>query len=223
MEAAAEKRKEATEQLAGTRGTAGNLAIFGLSQIYNDLVTFKAQLLDPAKRTPAPWFWLPPVSVAERNYFHFDVASLAFLFQSQTQGASIMPMRVAIEQDRFASWLETLGLRSKFHQQFMPPIIEQIQQEHGLDHQPTERELREAMGERTYHELRNYFADVERLVDLGIRSSKTLADELRAVLVTELPGQIIIGFERAGELLGGISPVMQARNEMARREPPGAG
>jgi len=218
-EAAAEKRKEAAEQLAATRATAGNLAIFGLSQIYNDLLAFKRQFLDPAKRTPAPWFWLPPVSVAERNYYHFDVVSLAFLFQSKTPGAPIMPTRIAIEQDRFATWLETLQLRSKFHQQYLPPIIEKLQKEHGLSYQPTEQELREAIGERIYQELRNYFSDVERLGDLGVSSSKSLGDDLRAVLVSDLPGQIIIGFERADEMLGG-SPLMQARNEAAQREPP---
>jgi hypothetical protein len=218
VQAANEARANAAAELAGRRATAGNLAIFGLSQIYNDLATYKKQFLDFAHKSPAPWFWLPPSTIAERNYYHFDVPGLAFLFQSRTPAAPIMVMKLAIEQDRFATWLETLKLRAQFHSQFIPPVIERLQQTYGQSYQVTEAELREAVGDRVYAELRNYLADIENLLHRGLKSAKELGDELRTVLTTDLPGQIIIGFERADEI-GDGSP-MQARDEMARNEPP---
>jgi hypothetical protein len=206
-------------ELAGRRATAGNLAIFGLSQIYNDLAIYKRQFLDPANRSPAPWFWLPPTTVAERNYYRFDVPSLAFLFQSKTPGAPEMVMKLALEQDRFATWLETLQIRARFHEQFIPPIIERLQREQGSDKKYTDAELQDAVGLRIYAELRNYYSDIDTLLHLGLKSSKELGDELRRLLVAELAGQTIIGFERADEV-GGGSPLMQARNEAARNERP---
>jgi hypothetical protein len=128
-------------------------------------------------------------------------------------------MRLAIEQDRFATWLETLQFRARFYEQYVPPIVERLQEMHGVDHRYTDDELRLAVGQRIYSTLRNYLADIDALLHLGLQSSKEIGDALRKLLIAELAGQTIIGFERADEV-GGGSPLMWARNEAARNEGP---
>jgi hypothetical protein len=212
--------RSAALDLAERRAMAGNLAVFTLAQIYNDLVAYERQLLSPAIRSNAPWFWLAPTGSAERNVYRFDVPNLAFLLQSEQPGAPLMLMRLALEQDRYAAFLDTLQHRAVFHQQSIPPIIERLQREHGNERKYTDAELQQAVGPRIYAQLRNYYSDIETLLRLGVESSGTTGNELRALLVKVLPGQTIIGFEAAeAPSAGGGSPLMHARNKAAESPP----
>ena len=226
-----ERRKAAVEhdaaakatalELAGRRATAGNLAAFTLSQIFNDLLAYQRQLLAPARKTDAPWFWLPPTRTAERNYYRFDLPSLAFLLQSRRPSAPEMLMKLALEQDRYAGFLDAVLYRSQVHETNIPPIIERLQNEHGVAYKPSAAELQQAVGPRIYATLRNAFSDIETLLGLGLQTSKATGEELRALLLAELPGQTIIGFETAEAVIGeGGSRLMRARNAAAETAPP---
>jgi hypothetical protein len=201
----------AANELANRRATAGNLALFTLGQIYNDLLLYDRQFLAPAVKQGAAWLRMAPSNIADRNFYRFDVPSLAFLLQSKQPGAPEMLMRLALEQDRFAAFLDTVQMRARFHEEHIPPVIERLQRENPPEHQFNDIELQEAVGPRIYAELRNYFSDIETLLQLGIRSSKALADQLRAILMNELPGQTLIGFESGASSVG--SPLIQARNK----------
>jgi hypothetical protein len=102
----------ASAELASRRATAGNLAMFTLSQIHNDLLLYDLQLLQPAKISPALWFYLVPTGVAESNFYRFDVPSLAFLLESKYPGAPEMLSRLALEEDRHATILRTAYSRT---------------------------------------------------------------------------------------------------------------
>ena len=71
----------AASELAERRATAGNLAMFALSQMHNDVLFFRGQLLGPADKTRAPWFWMPPLSVSPSSDHKIDAESLAFLLR----------------------------------------------------------------------------------------------------------------------------------------------
>ncbi len=213
-------RADATAELMGRRATAGNLAVFALAQIRNDLTVFQRQVLEPARRTVAPWFFMTPTTVSDRNFYRVDVPSLAFLLESKQPGAPLMLMKLALEQDRYATWLETVAFRARYFEQFVPPIIERLQNANPADHQYAEAELREALGGNIYAHLRNYFADVEELLRLGLQSSQAVGDELRRILVAELPGHTIIGFEGAPDQVPPQAPQARARSAAANRDGP---
>jgi hypothetical protein len=211
---AAEKRKEALEEaakrhreeseataldLAERRATAGNLAVFTLAQIYNDLLAYERQFMVPANKSDAAWFWLVPSGITDRSFYRFDVPSLAFLLQSRKPGAPEMLMKLALEQDRYAAFLDTVQRRAAFHEQHIQAVIERLEPKGAADRKYTDAELREAAGPRVYATLRNYFVDIETLMSLGLQSSRTTGDALRALLVAELPRQTIIGFVVADE------------------------
>ncbi len=217
---AAEDRKAAAAgaaaELAERRATAGNLAIFTLSQIHNDLLLYDLQLLAPAKASPAPWFYLVPTAVDERNFYRFDVPSLAFLLESKYPDAPEMLMRLALEQDRYGAFLDTVRRRTEFHGTHIPPIIERLQRDSPPDRVFTDLDLQRETGPRIYAHLRNCLADIEVLLELGVESSKVLAEQLRALLMAELPGRTIIGFGAAAEAALKVgSPLVQARNKAA--------
>jgi hypothetical protein len=219
LKAQASKADSAAE-IQGRRATVGNLAVFALAQIHNDLAVFERQVLEPARRTVAPWFFMPPVTVSDRNFYRVDVPSLAFLLESKQPGAPLMLMKLALEQDRYATWLETVAFRARYFEQFVPPIIERFQVAKPADYRYTEAELREALGGNIYAHLRNHFADIEELLRLGLQSSQAVGDELRRVLAAELPGRTIIGFEGAPEQVPPQTPQARARNTAANRAGP---
>jgi hypothetical protein len=196
--------------LARRRATNGNLAVFTVAQIYSDLLGYERQFMVPANNSDAPWFWLVPFGITDRNFYRFDVPSLAFLLQSRQPGA---PEILALEQDRYAAFLDTVQRRAAFHEQHMQPVIERLERESAAgSHKHTDAELRDAAGPRVYATLRNHFADIETLTRLGLQSSRTTGEQFRALLVGELPGQTIIGFVVSEEMAQSGSPLVQARN-----------
>lgn len=209
--------RAAALELKGLRATAGNLALFTLSQIFNDLLTYQRQLLAPAQKFDAPWFWLPPTRVSERNYYRFDLPSLAFLLQSQGPSAPEMLIKLALEQDRYAGFLDAVLYRTKVHEGNIPQVIERLQNVRGADYIPVAAELQQAVGPRIHAMLRNAFSDIEVLLQLGLQTSKATAEQLRALLLQELPGETIIGFETAEAVAGEAgSRLMRARNAAAK-------
>lgn len=221
IKAAADRQvaaEAAATELAGRRATSGNLAVFTLAQIYNDLLVYGRQLMAPAKQSPAPWFWLVPTGTRDGNFYRFDVPSLAFLLQSKRPGAPELLMKLALEQDRFAAFLDTVSRRATYHEEHIPPIIERLQAENPSERKLSDLDLQTAVGPRIYATLRNQFADIEELLRLGLLSSKQTGEELRSLLIAECPGQTIIGFDLGEAVSPDGSPLMQARNSAASKQ-----
>jgi hypothetical protein len=65
---------------------------------------------------------------------------------------------------------------------------------------------------RIYLTLENLFSDIDTLLNRGIQSSKTVGDELRALLAAEFPGEKIIGFEAEDIAARAPSPLRTARD-----------
>lgn len=207
----------AADALAAQRATAGNLAIFALSQMHNDLLVHKAQILDAANKTDAPWFWMPPITVRPAGYYRINVESLAFLFQSLLPGAPTLPVKLTLEEARFQVLLETIQHRAKFHQENVVPAIAKLEafKAGSGKGRLSSQELRVQLGELIFATLRNYYSDIATLIPLGLESTKRAAQELRDLLIAELPGHKIIDFDIAERLVPGSSPTMQARNKLA--------
>lgn len=206
--------RAAAVDLANRRATAGNLAIFALSQMHNDLLLFRSQLLEVAQTSKAPWFWMPPLSVNPTGYYAISVDGLAFLFQSTRADAPIIPMKLKLEESRFRVLLETIQRRAEFHQSHLVPILERISSAFPNPDDLTDPKLRREVGERVYATLRNYYVDIKLLILRGIDSTENAAKELREILIAELQGESIIGFEVDKNSVSGGSPLMKARGEV---------
>lgn len=215
--------QEAAAALAAQRATAGNLAIFALSQMHNDLLAYKAQMLDSANRTDAPWFWMPPLTVSPAGYYRINVESLSFLFQSPHPEAPTLPIKLTLEESRFAVLLDTIQHRAEFHQESVLPAVAKLQAFKAASGKGrlSSQELREHLGETIFATLRNYYSDIATLIPLGLESTKRAAQELRDLLIAELPSQKIIDFDIAERLAPGGSPTMRARNKFAEENDDG--
>jgi hypothetical protein len=183
---------------------AGNLAVFTLAKIHNDLLTYNQQFMVKAKQSKAPWFWLAPSDVDRGNFHQFDIPSLAFLLQSKSPA---LLMALSLEQSRFAAFLNAVQLRCRVHQEQMLPTIEK----HRIDSSTFDEDIQKVVGRRIYYTLDNFFSDIDTLLTLGIQSSKAIGDELRALLISQLPGEMIIGFEAEDIAAMTLSPVEAAR------------
>ena len=207
----------AAAELAAQQATAGNLVIFALSQMYNDLLAYKVQMLDAANKSDAPWFWMPPLTVSPAGYYRINVESLAFLFGSRRPGAALLPMKLSLEESRFAVLLKTVQRRAEFHQQNVVPAVAKLEAFRVASgkNRLSPQELRAQLGELSFATLRNYYSDISTLIPLGLESTRHVAQELRDFLIAELPGQTIVGFEIAEGVAPGGSPTMRARKELA--------
>jgi hypothetical protein len=134
-----------------------------------------------------------------------------------------MLMKLAIERDRFRGFLSAVERQAKFHQEHVPAALERMADAESVPERLyTDAELRKAVGRRVYAELRNYFADIEIALELGLETVRKTGEELRKILVDDLPGQKIVEFQAAEAMSGlQISPSMQARTRAALRDGPG--
>jgi hypothetical protein len=209
-----------TKALNEQHASAGNLAMLSLALMYNDLIAFDNQALTPGKKSIAPWFYLLPMDISPSNYHTFDIPSLAFLLQSKTPEIVI---KLALEADRFRALLNTVQLRSTFHQEHVLDTIDRLRASDPHKTHYSAQELRAAVGERVFNILDNYTSDIYTLWELGVRTCKETSEELRTVLSEVVSGHKIIGFDIATEVARQGSPIMKARDEAsrARQTPPG--
>ena len=206
--------KKDADKLRSTRAAAGNLAMFTLARIQNDVLTYNTQFLAPALARPAPWLYLPATNFETSATHRFDINSLAFLLQSKSPE---ILMKLALEEDRFHGLVDLIRTRSEFHDAQYPTVVAAIRTQYNNPDILSPAQLKSLVPPDFFHKLYNFTSDIQTLVDLGIKSSKQIADELRSVLLSEMPGEKIIGFSELEELARGGSPVMAAR-EAARPE-----
>ena len=83
---------------------------------------------------------------------------------------------------------------------------------YGIDGSTPDADIQKIAGHRIYHALNNLFSDIETMLNIGVQSSKAIGDELCALLVSELPGETIIGFEAADIAAMATSPLEAARH-----------
>lgn len=192
--------------------------MFTLARICNDLTNYKRQLYDPAVAKGSPWFSLPATTAApEADLCRFDIPSLAFLLESKEKDGPLMLMKLAVEQARYATFLETVRIRGQYHQERIASIASSMPPVSAPPGSSAQRcsdsDLQRIVGPGAYPYLRNYFSDIEHNLLRGLETSKALGEELRALLAKELPGRVIIKFEEAPQESG--SPIMDARARAA--------
>jgi hypothetical protein len=212
----AEAERAEGRRLADQRQVAGNLALFTLAQMRNEMVTYKRQTYDEAMKADARWFRMPATSVIGGSFLRFDLPSIAFLLQSQEKDGPLMPMKLAVEQDRYAAFLETVRIRGEYHQEQLARVSERVPDFASM--RLTDEELRKLLGDTCYLTLRNYHSDIGEYLKRNLETSEELLKELRSLLQKELPGRAIVGYEDAPIEEG--SPIMKARNRTEPPQPP---
>ncbi len=73
---AGEQRKERDRE-----ALAGNVAMFTLTRMYNTLLTFFRQRIEPWRTEPLQWYFLPPGGELSLEEIGFDYSALAFLLK----------------------------------------------------------------------------------------------------------------------------------------------
>jgi hypothetical protein len=187
-----DRRLREANELSERRAAAGNLAIFTLAKIYSDLWNYRSQIIDPARNAPAPWHSLGAYNLTMTDGHKFDIPSIAFLFRSIDQ---TMPLRLTIEEARFADVVTLISQRSKIHLEEVQPAIEAA----GFIDSLSPAEAEKACGPRVTRTMKGLTGQIIDLVDRGLVTAPELADQLGRVLVRELPDQRIIRFSTATE------------------------
>lgn len=209
-EAHSDERERSARELLSVRAAAGNMAMFALARMHNDLVTFKRQCVDEADKTMAPWFFQNGIDLPITNSHRFNFEALGFLFESRDPE---MPLKLAIQEDNYASLVQTLRRRNAMHQEEAIPALSSTSQKIS---DLSADALKKIVGDRIYFTLDNYASDVRVLLSSGIAGTQQAADELRELLREMHPGHTIIGFSVPADLQLKPSPIEVARQASAK-------
>jgi hypothetical protein len=170
--------------------SAGNRAIFILSQQYNVLYSLNKYFIDPFRKDPSGWLNMPAALPLEHNDFHFDVASLQFLLNS---GNSNLLSKLLLEEQRFFEAIKTLNERSQLHRYELQPKLDTIiiSKESFLITPEIEKEL----GQTIIGGLKTLTSALTEQTDEGMAGIKKIYNEIKSQLEKEFPNKKIIKLE----------------------------
>jgi hypothetical protein len=167
--------------------SAGNRAIFLISQQYNILNTLKNQLIEPYKDNPGAWVNIPAVLPRCHDDLRFDVAALEFLLDSSNP--NILGELLVAEQ-RFLEAIKTVNERSILHRDRLQSQIAALKYERGTYVLPGELEA--GLDKEVVGGLKTLTAALIEHVNEGMEGLTNVYRKLADHLSMMFPGKRII-------------------------------
>ena len=180
-----EERKNREKQILD-----GNLAIFNLMRMANDLFVYRRQFIEPFRGKPTAFLEMPPSLELLEDDIYFNVENLFFLLNADEIN---FIGELAIEKSRFNKALDAINDRSKVHRFEVQPTLEKSNIIQSGNY--TFEQIEAALGERLYHTIIQATEQVVTHVDETINSLNITGDKLSKLLKKVFPGERIISFE----------------------------
>lgn len=188
-----QKREVDSEALAG------NMALFTLTRMYNTLLNFWRQRIEPWRDDPLLWYMMPPGGEPSLEGVGFDYTALAFLLKGEAP--SIM-LKLDGLADQYRTLADTVRRRSVMHEQELAPKMEQIRVVPGTPVQNVE----DYLGKRLSGTMQAYTADIRTFVYTSLQELPTVAQQLHGLLQKKMPDENFIWFNRATDREGKSIP-----------------
>lgn len=174
-----EEKKKAT--------SAGNRAIFLMSQQYNVLNGLKKQLIDHVRNDPNVWINMPASLPRAHDDLRFDIASLQFLLISDNPN---LLGELLVEEQRFFEALKTINERSLYHRNELQPKLDALKIQQGQYVIPSQLEA--SLGAVMVGTLKTLTSALIEHTDEGMEGVKNIHSKLVDQLRNMFPGERII-------------------------------
>jgi len=169
---------------------AGNIAMFTLSRMYNTLLNFYQQRIEPHLDDPLLWYFMPPGGEPSLEGIDFDYRSLAFLLKSESPS---IVLRLDTLGDHYRTLADFVRRRSQMHETEIEPKLEKVTILPGTP----AGNLEAYLGRRLIITIKNYTDDIVRLVLSALDELPTVGKELYDLLKKRMPEENFIWFTRA--------------------------
>lgn len=168
---------------------AGNRALFNLLRQANSLKLIQRDHLDEHRDNPGRHLMIQPVPQQAHEDTKFDLRELSFMAAPKHQD---LLFKLIIEEARYAETIKTLNMLSEFSSQ-VQRVVAHAGIEHGREY--TGEELRTAMGDFAYHQLRSLTDALYFHVDRTVDSTMDVKNALITSLIEMYPKTQFLDFE----------------------------
>jgi hypothetical protein len=150
------------------------------------LLSYRNQVLEELRDSPARHFLVIPSPEVDASYLHVNGAALAFLIGTP---AEAVPARLAFADDTVRAFILASNIRAKFHQEFQREVSS-IDLRQELPYQDVEHHV----GPRLTESLRRATDDLYDLNDDGIEALTGIGAEVPPLLKGVYKDAVFAGF-----------------------------
>jgi hypothetical protein len=165
----------------------GNVAIFNILRMINNLLNYQRQIIDPVRDKQSAFLEMSPTLPSEKDALSINVESLSFLFV--VTEPNILG-ELSVGESKYQRTLEAIVERSRIHREEVQPTLEEAGIVQGGDY--TFKQIELALGNRLFTTLQESTNQIIEHVDGTILSLQGVATKLSEALLRIYPNETII-------------------------------
>ena len=162
----------------------GNLAIFNILRMINNLLDYQKQIIDPVRNKPTSFLEMSPTLPSEVDNVSLNIEKLSFLLA--TDDPNILG-ELSIEESRYQRAMDAIKERSRIHRNEAQPLLDRAGIIHGGNY--TFEEIKSALGNRLYTTLQQSTKQIVEHVDATIDSLREIGNKLHKALKGLYPNE----------------------------------
>lgn len=165
----------------------GNKALFTLVRIFNQLLVFQRDFIEPHRRDPAAFINMPPTLTLDREEIVLDFDGLSFLLEFEDPN---LLGELAVGVSKYTAGIDAINSRSNMHRDVLQPKLHAAGVREGMDIRIAD--IRRVLGELDFVVIEMATNQVIEHVDETINYLRDTAAKLTAALRNKYPRRKIL-------------------------------
>lgn len=165
----------------------GNVVIFNILQMINNLLIYQKQIIDPVRGKPSAFLEMSPTTQLSKEEISLDLNGIYYILN--TEDINLLG-EISVEVSKYHKALDAINERSLIHIRQVQPTLEKAEIVQGNDYLP--EQIEGAIGNRLYVSMHESTKQVIEHVDNTLLSLQEVCRKLTQSLEKQFPGEAII-------------------------------
>lgn len=187
-----EKEKESLKQKNFTNG---NLTIFNILRMINNLTNYQQQIINPIRGEKKNFVEMSPTLPSEKDKIELNIDQLSFLME--TNDPNILG-EISVAESKYQRAIDAIRERSRVHLAEAQPSLEEAGILEGGNY--TFEQIEKALGNRLYTTLQQSTKQIIEHVDSTIINLYEIGNKLSQILEAIYPKEKIIRIAQPNQL-----------------------
>ncbi|MFH1702216.1 MAG: hypothetical protein ABIB41_02130 [Nitrospirota bacterium] len=165
----------------------GNVVIFNILQMINNLLNYQKQIIDPVRGKSSAFLEMSPTTQLPKEDISVDLNSIYYILETVDRN---LLGEISVELSRYQKALDAINERSIIHIHEVQPTLEKAGIVQGGDYRP--EQIKAALGNRLYVTMHEATKQVIEHVDNTLLSLQEVGSKLTQSLKKQFPSEAII-------------------------------
>ena len=165
----------------------GNIVIFNLVRMINNLLDFQRQIIDPVRGKSSAFLEMSPTTQLSKEDISIKLSSIYYILENEDRN---LLGEISVELSRYQKAIDAINQRSIIHIHEVQPALERAGIVQGGDYRV--EQIKQALGDRLYVTMHESTNQVIEHVDKTLLSLREIGGKLTQFLKRQFPGETII-------------------------------